>query len=477
MLLRTFLVLHSVTSPGDVVAEKLGQIPERLLGQLWKERAARQGAFRSKSGRRYRVIYPGRSSSGAGPDFRGAVLEEEGVGLVTGDVELHLDEKDWRSHGHGTDPRYNGVVLHAVVEGEAGTTTLQNGNRVPVITLADMLNGGGGENLPSRLWELLSPHGYPCPGTPGELAEMLGCAGNAWFDAAVDGFRVLLDAGEDPEQALYSGIMEAMGYSQNRQGFLDLARIVPYRSLKGLATGGAGKDGASSIAHTLLKAAGLQYSSAGRAGGDILGGSRRQLKWNTFRVRPSNHPRNRILGAARLLERYLTGDYEMAAGETASDGDTTEMGWGKGLLRGLREVLEASSDDDARGCKSLLNGLMVAPLQSPSVAGRGAIGKGRAADIAVNVVLPFYGALGDGMGCESLADRCTRMFRVFPRLQPNEVTLEMEEQLSRHLSTKEVEGVSEMPGNKAPSCLRGAREQQGLLHLHHLITSPSVVRR
>ena len=470
-LLRT---LHHL--PGGTVATRLGQIPERLLGQLWKERAARQGVFRSKSGRRYRVIYPGRSSSGAGPDFRGAVLEEEGVGLVTGDVELHLDERDWRSHGHGTDPRYNGVVLHAVVEGEAGTTTLQNGNRVPVITLADMLNEGEAANSPSRLWELLSARGYPCPDTPRELVEILGRAGDAWFEGAVDGYRVLLGAGEEPEQTLYSGIMEAMGYSQNRQGFLDLARMVPYRRLKGLATGGVNEDGASPIAHRLLKEAGLHETRPFSGQDAALGGVGNRLKWNTFRVRPSNHPRNRILGAARLLERYLRVDPGVAAGEPTSGGDTLEKGRGKGLLRGLRKVLEASPDDARRGCKDLLDGLMVAPAQDGGPSGRGSIGKGRAADIAVNVVLPFYRALAERTGCEPLADRCGGMYRVFPRLQPNEVTLEMEEQLGRHLSRQEADG-QQVPQLRACSWAKGAREQQGFLHLHHLITSPSVARR
>jgi len=43
-------------------------------------------------------------------------LEVEGVGLVQGDVEIHLRQRDWKSHGHGGDSRYNGVVLHAVLE-------------------------------------------------------------------------------------------------------------------------------------------------------------------------------------------------------------------------------------------------------------------------------------------------------------------------------------------------------------------------
>ncbi len=476
-LLLTFLVLHAVSSSRGVVAPRLGQIPERLLGQLWKERAARQGVFRSKSGRGYRVIYPGRSSSGAGPDFRGAVLEEEGVGLVTGDVELHLDERDWRSHGHGTDPRYNGVVLHAVVAGEAGTTTLQNGNRVPVITLADMLNNGEATNAPSRLWELLSVRGYPCPDTSVELAEIMGRAGDAWFEGTVDGFRLFLDAGEDPEQTLYSGIMEALGYSQNRQGFLDLARMVPYRSLKACAIGGVGEDGGSPIAHKLLKEAGLQHRIPQSGQDDALVRVRNSLKWNTFRVRPSNHPRNRILGAARLLERYLNADTTTAKGEAVSNGDTPEAGQGKGLLRGVKELVESSPGDDRRACRDLLDGLMVSPVQRLGALGRGSIGMGRASDIAVNVVLPFYWALAERARWEDLADRCAGMYREFPRLQPNEITMEMEEQLGRHLARKEAGGPPEAPEFRTRSYAKGAREQQGLLHLHHLITSPSVARR
>jgi hypothetical protein len=444
-----------------------------LLGQLWKERAARQGVFRAKNGRRYRVIYPGRSSSGAGPDFRGAVLEEEGVGLVSGDVELHLDERDWRAHGHSTDPRYNGVVLHAVVSGEGGATTLQNGNQVPVISLAAMLNGTGGESTRSPLWELLSAHGYDCPDSPGELARSLGRAGDAWFHNAVEGFRILLDAGEEPEQTLYAGIMEALGYSQNRQGFLDLARMVPYRRLKASAMKGSWQDGSSPIAQGLLRAAGLEDVTPEGGEDGLLRRGGNQLKWNTFRVRPSNHPRNRVLGAAQLLERYLVADAGGPAWDRATSERVPGMGIGKGLLKGLMDVLEAAPDDDAaRGCRDLLEGLVIGPAH-----GRGAIGKGRAGDIGINVVLPFYRAMALREGWEGLAGRCAMMYRGFPRLQSNEVTTEMEEQLGRHLAKGDADVGPAGPRDKARSLVRGAREQQGLLRLHHLITSPSAARK
>lgn len=87
------------------MASRLKQIPESLLAKLWKERAARAESLRAANGRRIKVIYPGREGTTAGPDFRDALFEEEGVGLVRGDVEVHVTERGWRAHGHHQDPR------------------------------------------------------------------------------------------------------------------------------------------------------------------------------------------------------------------------------------------------------------------------------------------------------------------------------------------------------------------------------------
>ena len=81
-----------------------GNIPEKLLARLWQKRAARQREFRTGGGRRVKVLYPGRAGSSAGPDFRNALLEVEGLGLVQGDVEIHVRQQDWYAHGHAQDP-------------------------------------------------------------------------------------------------------------------------------------------------------------------------------------------------------------------------------------------------------------------------------------------------------------------------------------------------------------------------------------
>ena len=64
-------------SGDQAVPQRLEQIPEKLMALLWKERAAREAGFRAEDGQRFRVLYPGRSSTSAGPDFRGAALEKE----------------------------------------------------------------------------------------------------------------------------------------------------------------------------------------------------------------------------------------------------------------------------------------------------------------------------------------------------------------------------------------------------------------
>ena len=89
------------------------RIPERLLAKFWKERAARQKGLRTEAGKRVRVVYPGRSGVTAGPDFWDALLDVEGVRLVRGDVEPHINQADWNAHDHGGNPNYNGVVVQS----------------------------------------------------------------------------------------------------------------------------------------------------------------------------------------------------------------------------------------------------------------------------------------------------------------------------------------------------------------------------
>ena len=232
---------------------------------------------------------------------------------------------------------------------------------------------------------------------------------------------------EEPEQVLYEALMEALGYSRNRQPFLYLAHRVPYRQLKRQVKTAPHEQRAPILARTLLTGAGfLSEEDKGKETEALTTFSEPKVSppnWHLFRIRPSNHPHRRLLGMAHLLDRY----------------------WEPGLLAGLEaQVIESNRHtlergltvrDDKRGIGTL-------------------IGKSRAGDMAVNAVLTFFYALSILKDDAQISSLCLKLYRNYPRLQHNEVTKEMAQQLFPREDFEEI---------------TSARRQQGLIHLHRLL--------
>jgi hypothetical protein len=420
--------------------ESKARIPERLLARLWQKRAARREGFRTRNGARVRVVYPGRASTGAGPDFRDALLEVEDVGLVQGDVEIHVKQRDWDSHGHGKDPNYNGVVLHVALEVDSPATQLQSGREAPVVSLAPLLEEDQDSECSTgqQLWSILERRGYRQSGSIAEAAALLDRAGDDRFLARAAYFqKVLLE--QDPEQTLYEALMEGLGYSSNQQPFLKLAAKAPFPVIRKAVATIAKEDRAEVLASWLLNLSGLalpvpesnespavskSHRPPSRAG---FGSPMETREWHCFRLRPSNHPRRRILGAAGLLHRYL---------------DT-------GLVQGLQQAA-------AKGTPGpLLSALAVG---AGSGTGPAPIGRGRAADLAVNVMLPFLEASTSSSPNTTEADYL-ELYHRFGKLQDNELIREMGQHLLAHVC----------PGPAWSGVLTTARRQQGLLHLRALL--------
>lgn len=88
-------------------------LSERHAQAVWYDRDLRPTHLVTRDGQTVRVVSPGTWNFGAGPDFKDAVLE---VGLdrrrLRGDVEVHLSPLDWEAHGHGNDPAYRYVIAH-----------------------------------------------------------------------------------------------------------------------------------------------------------------------------------------------------------------------------------------------------------------------------------------------------------------------------------------------------------------------------
>ena len=190
------------------------------------------------------VVFPGCAGGLAGPDGRDAVLRilsvqqyhtmavQHGsvdVGVLTGDIEFHVRSSDWRTHRHQCDPRYNGVILHAVlVCDDLAPTKRQDGVVVPVCSLADV--GSSALQLSSP-GALLEEGSWPCQRllsllNEHDIARLLLNAGLLRFEERREHFleelhtTIFAQSDVDPyDNCLFLALAEGLGYGRDRALF------------------------------------------------------------------------------------------------------------------------------------------------------------------------------------------------------------------------------------------------------------------
>ena len=413
------------------------EIDERLLARIWRGQWIEASRLETTDGRRLQVVFPGRANGDSGPDFLGAIVALENGRLLVGDVELHVRSRDWITHGHHRDPAYNGVVLHVIWMSDTLWTRREDGVEVATVPLKGRLS------LPVGALVALDPSPEETPPFytscrrvaqalgMDRMGSMLDLAGEARFKNKGIRFQGEL-ACWPPGEVLYQGLLEALGYTKNQEPFLHLGRLLPYSTLEGLGAGLSYQRRPVALAAWLLGTAGLLPSQSpdearGPGSEDVkeleaiwrnspLSREMKEARWHTRRIRPANHPRSRIMGAAHLMARFLDA----------------------GLLEGMeRVVLEASR---AEAPCSIEEGLMVPRY----------LGRERAREMAVNVVLPFFWALGQWRSDPLLCDACLRLFGLVAGGRGNRVTRQMALQLFE---------------DEGPEVINSARRQQGLIHL------------
>jgi hypothetical protein len=110
---------------------------ERAIQRLWAEGRIGSPA-RAASGAVVEWVEPGRWNRLGGPDFLGAELRVDGR-RIRGDVEIDLRSSGWEAHGHGRDPAFRGVILHAVLLGPALPVRTCQGAAPEVVELLPLL--------------------------------------------------------------------------------------------------------------------------------------------------------------------------------------------------------------------------------------------------------------------------------------------------------------------------------------------------
>ncbi|MEO6458524.1 MAG: DUF2851 family protein [Chloroflexia bacterium] len=456
------------------------EINEAILAAVWNEQSPLRGPMWDCEGNSVAVVYRGRWTAGSGPDFEGAMLSLGEAGkLVTGSVEMHLKCADWWAHGHDTDPKYNSVVLHVVLWPQAvRPITRADGVQVPTLVLADYIT------MPSdELLEKVEPL-VPNLGTLSEepcwqrtqdwpieqLLEEIDRAGDARLLSKAALMEADLEAYGSPDEVFYRGLMDALGYSSNREPMRDLASTLPLSQLLTLPLSKDETERATLFESVLLGAAGfLPFQRVGLGELDWLSSQYTEEVerlwvtyapmvglpqvseiqplahgWETNRVRPANSPPRRLAAAARLLARLLWQQGGMLGPFLGAQAyrkyDNLAKAW-TGTLTVEGDGYWASHADFGR------------PLGNDTVEDMALVGTSRASDIVVNVLLPLLVANADRQGDEKIHNRALSVYAAFPKLSENKITRAM---------------ADEALGPRKKEAITGAKQQQGLIHLYRL---------
>lgn len=385
---------------------------EKELVRIWQRQWLAPDTMVTEDGQPLQVIYPGRLSDEEGPDFRDAVVVI-GRGLSRGDIEIHLKSSGWQEHNHHRDANYNHVILHVVLRHNIGIVArLQNGGAVPVLAL---------EKYIAIPVEHRSGSTFFCQASQSldreKLLAALDRAGEERFIFKAPRFQKDLMRVE-ASQCLYQGIMSALGYSRNKIPFQELARRVPLSRLESL-TG----DNITE-ADWLARRQELLLGTAGLLPGPPQPDCLPREAWRLLRVRPNNSPVTRIVAMSHLLRRYRE----------------------PGLLHGLLNLVR-EAPPGRNGYKSLEDGLII--IFDGQTGRTTLLGRARAADIVVNVLLPFALAWSQTNAESELGNKALNLYRGYPRLAINSAEIYMSQQLK--LSAKDI---------------NSARRQQGLIHIY-----------
>jgi hypothetical protein len=401
-------------------------VPEKVVVGLWRKQVRYRRTITGTSGEELEVVYPGRLNDTRGGDFRDAVVLA-GEQLHFGCIEIHSQTSGWRTHGHQADPHYNQVVLHVALQEDTKVETLrQDGKVVPTVILNRASLPGKGNN----------PSGYLSPCRAGKKKSKAGAKLRLLEKAGMERFQLKAQrfsqeqADEDKEQSLYLGVMEALGFNKNGGQFLRLGRLFPLSKAEEMIGGGKREDSLRELQAALLGTAGLLPSQrgllpvedrcvrdlegiwAGRPGGPVMSG----CEWELFRVRPGNSPIRRIMALSYLILRFQPKGWNQSLEELVMQAQS-----GQGFTALESALMVKGGEYTAGHCD---------PRISPnSCSAPALLGRERAREIIINVLLPYIRSRGENGRSDLSPDRVSELFCLYPRTESNSIERHMREQL------------------------------------------------
>jgi hypothetical protein len=394
------------------------------------------------------VLHPGFWNRGAGPDFRGAILQFGQEEPRTGDVEIDIVAQNWQTHHHKDNPDFAGVILHVLwmkgsePAGARPALALNEFLDMPLAELHSWASSGASELWPDSLRGACSAPLNQLQ--PGQAEELLRQAALVRFQRKA---RELESRARQAgwEQALWEGMFRALGYKQNVWAMQRVAELLP--SLRQ----GAGSPlvlqarllGVSGFLPAELPR-GTQPVEHLRVLWDHWWRDRDRFHgvllpknlWRMYGLRPANQPQRRLALASHWL----------AAGDFAARLERwfTTAPPAASLASSLLACLQPEQDP----YWSWHWGFSSSPMLKPQPL----LGEARLTDLAINIILPWFWARARAGKNDTLAAAAEERYLAWPAAQDNSLL-----RLAR----------LRLLGERAGIRLSSACTQQGLLQVIH----------
>jgi hypothetical protein len=422
--------------------------PEQLLQNVWHHQRLRRDELRTLDGLPVRVLHPGFWNRGAGPDFRGAMIQFGQEEPRSGDIELDVIPQNWKAHHHQDNPEYANVILHVVwcaeteAAGDRPTLSLHDVLDMPLVEMHSWAAGGASECWPESLRGACS--GPLSQLNTGQTEEILRQAALVRFERKA---RELAARAQQAgwEQALWEGMFRALGYKHNIWAMQRVAELLP--SLRegagSLLTMQARLLGVGNFLPAELPAASKPGEHL-RALWDHWWRDRDHFRavqlpknlWRMYGLRPANQPQRRLALASHWL---MAKDFHAKLEQWF----TTEPPEAS-LVSSLLECLQPAEDE----CWSWHWGFSSSRLRHPQPL----VGESRATDLAINIILPWFWARARAGKNDALTAVAEKRYLEWPVAQDNSLL-----RLARN----------RLLGGQGIVRFKTASSQQGLLQIIH----------
>ncbi|MBA4406434.1 hypothetical protein C0389_04085 [bacterium] len=453
--------------------DKYSKIHESTLYEIWK-RQSYKNPLKTSSGEDITILDVGvHNEETGGPDFKNARIR---IGNLTyvGDIEIDNDYTDWKTHGHNIDNKYNKVVLHAslVNRNNYGYVYTRDGRKVPSICFSEFIDVSNLENIKRETDEQKteSISNIKCSTgikrVPDDFKKkFLQQLGIARFEKKckkiydrlkelqfikemnikepVLGYDLTTSLQERKfkhsdfgskivwQQLLYELVFEALGYSKNKSQMMNLAQSVNVDFLGKIESDGVlvekyesalffvsglirEPSAAADIAtKTYVEKISLHWNSINSL---YDGKYFEEAYWHFFRLRPQNFPTVRLAGGARILKELLHNNLIPLLAKKITEIHNLTV-----LINSLRSVFVIRSDGFWK------NHYIFDQTANTEI--KYFVGAGRADEIVVNVVFPFFSVYFDIFGKHELSKKIVKLYSMYQQHSENQIINEVAQAL------------------------------------------------